>query len=47
LFITSDDLKQDLPGIMLLFVTSDDLKQDLGLFLLKIVADAGACNPAD
>jgi hypothetical protein len=33
--------------ILLLFVTADDLKQDLGLFLLKIVADAGACNPGD
>jgi hypothetical protein len=31
----------------LLLVTADELKQDLGLFLLKIVADAGACNPGD
>ena len=41
LLVTSDELKQDLPGITLLFVTSDDLKQDLGLFLLKIVDSPG------
>ena len=37
LFVSSDDLKQDLPQKMLLFVSSDDLKQDLPQKMLLFV----------
>ena len=37
LFVSSDDLKQDLRQIMLLFVSGDDLKQDLRQIMLLFV----------
>ena len=41
LFVSSDDLKQDLRRITLLFVSGDDLKQDLRRKMLKIVRQGG------